>query len=137
MGRAVGNKQPDLIAPWRGIALILATLALSLKIMIPAGFMTSAASPFQLVLCSSQGIVAVDGDQIPLDHQDPIQASHDKPCAFSGHGAAFAPPVLLELTSAAFEGYAAARPEPHVSVAPGRGLAAPPPPSRGPPSLLI
>jgi len=138
----VGRTTPDLVTPWRGIALILATFALAFRLMIPAGFMVAPAQaglPFQVVLCTDQGMVVGDASQAGGSQRDPGQtpAQHDKPCTFAGHGAALSPPTLLELASVTFAGYADVRPEPHASVAPGRGLAAPPPPSRGPPSLLI
>jgi hypothetical protein len=138
----VGRTNPDLIRPWRGIALILATFALAFKLMIPAGFMAApgqAGLPFQVVLCTSQGMVVADASQMGGSQRDPDQppAQQEKPCMFAGHGAALSPPALLEMASVTFAGYTEIRPEPFASVVPGRGLAAPPPPSRGPPSLTI
>lgn len=125
--------------------MVLAALALAIKIMIPAGFMTAPPSaeelPFTLVLCTAQGAVTVQADDLaPQNHddQDPGQsAAHDSPCAFAGHGAGAPPPNLLDARAVEFVAYRAPAATQVVDRAPGRGLAAPPLPARGPPTLLI
>lgn len=121
----------------RGVFMTLAALALALKVAIPAGYMTRPAAtddlPFALVLCTAQGAVAIqpDGQGAP----EPA-ANHASPCLFAGHGA-MAPPLGLSIaTPVTFVVYRAAQPRRLVDLAPGRGLAAPPLPARGPPSLL-
>lgn len=132
------GKNPDLVKPWRGIALILATFALALKLMIPTGFMVSStAGEFQLVLCTVQGVQVVDPGLADRHVPDQAPIGHDAPCAFAGHGAFLNAPSLIALGSAAFAGYAGPPVVTHASLAPGRGLAAPPPPARGPPRLLV
>lgn len=124
---------------------MLAILALVVKVAIPAGFMTSSQPrdglPFALVLCTGAGPMVVE-PAADLDHHQRDKAPadtppHDMPCPFAGHGLAMAPPDDLVSTRIAFVAYRqpAATPLPHA--APGRGLAAPPLPARGPPSLLI
>lgn len=138
------TRSPSLGRTWtRGAFLALAILALALKVLVPAGFMTATEPrnglPFALVLCTGQGpLVVQSGDA--LDHRDKSPADkpgHDAPCPFASQGAAAPPPSALAVAKVEFVAYrptAAAR---AVEPAPGRGLAAPPLPARGPPSLLI
>lgn len=129
--------------PWRQLFLTLAVLALALKVLVPAGFMVQAPSPaaaFPLVLCTEHGTVALDAAALPGAHatkKAPAQKpAHDSPCVFAGHGAASVAPGLFSVAAVAFADY---RVPPIVlrrELAPGRGLAAPPLPARGPPSQL-
>lgn len=126
----------------RDAFLVLATLAIALKIMIPAGFMPSADQgaglPFALVLCTSDGVKVVD--QLPTSPQTDEhggKSAHDAPCPFAVQGAATPPPALGAVAEAQRIAYA----EPLTPLArvvfPGRGLAAPPPLPTGPPVDLI
>lgn len=125
--------------------MVLAALALAIKVMIPAGFMTASPAadeiPFALVLCTSQGAVTVQpGDLAASSHGDQGSApdtAHDSPCAFAGHGAGAPPPNLLDARSVEFVAYRAPAAAQIVHMAPGRGLSAPPLPARGPPIRLI
>ena len=121
--------------------MALAGLALFLKILIPPGYMAAppqADGPaFALVLCTAQGMVSVDPSDLGAP-DDPAPAEDDgarhSPCVFAGHGLN-APATNLGLgevvvfANPAVHGLAAP-----AEVVPGRGLAAPPPPARGPPS---
>lgn len=128
----------------RSVCLTLAVLAVALKVLIPAGFMTAAPTndlPFALVLCTGQGaMVVAPGDILP-GQEEPANAdkvAHDAPCVFAGHGLGAPAPNLLDATRVEFVAYAVTSPPvPTVVLAPGRGLAAPPLPARGPPSPLI
>ncbi len=121
--------------------MALAGLTLFLKVLIPPGYMAAppqADGPaFALVLCTAQGMVTIDPSD-PGAQGDPEPAEDDgarhSPCVFAGHGlnapatslalgevVVFAPPALHGLATRA-------------ELVPGRGLAAPPPPARGPPS---
>jgi hypothetical protein len=120
----------------RNVFLTLAALALALKALLPAGFMVdSAARGFPLVICTSQGTTVVHQDGAPADPAS--KAQHDAPCAFAGHGAGAIPPSLTAPVAAAYAAYVAASPATPASPAPGRGLAAPPLPARGPPTLTV
>lgn len=126
----------------RGIFMMLAALAVALKVMIPAGFMTRTAShdlPFALVLCTAQGAVTVEPGQAGPGHDDRGEvADHDSPCAFAGHATAAPAPSPIATGVVEFVAYRRhLTPAAPVDLAPGRGLAAPPLPARGPPSLLI
>lgn len=129
----------------RGIFMVLAALALAIKVMIPAGFMTAPPSadelPFALVLCTAQGAITVQSDDIASkthdDQGSDKGAAHDSPCAFAGHAAGAPPPNLLDARAVEFVTYRAPAAAQVVHLAPGRGLAAPPLPARGPPTQLI
>jgi hypothetical protein len=119
-------------APWRRLCMTLAVLALALKVAVPAGYMvdtTTGGAP-AIVLCTAQGAVTV---KTPGDHHAPASSTHDAPCAFAGHGAAFvaAPPATVAVVERV--AYAPFVPAPAALAAPGRGLSAPPLPARGPP----
>jgi hypothetical protein len=118
---------------WKGVMIALAFLALALKVLSPPGWMIADASAGPgglIVICTGQGQLLFDAS----GHDAPAHKSRpDVPCAFSGHGAG-APPAAGPLTGVAFSH--AFAPAPRLAtadLAPGRGLAAPPPPSHAPP----
>jgi hypothetical protein len=127
---------------WRHVCLSLATLAIALKVLVPAGFMAAAAPadalPFALVICSGHGPLTVAPGEALTSHQKSPsgKTTHDSPCAFAGHGAGAPAPNLIDTVTVEFVAYRAAQNAPLVDLAPGRGLAAPPLPARGPPILL-
>jgi hypothetical protein len=126
---------------WRRVFMTLAVLALAVKVAIPAGFMAAprlAQAPFALVLCTGQGAMVLGPDGALHRLGEPAKApdgksGHDAPCAFAGHGQGALTAALAGAAPVSFVAYRLARvPEPP-DLAPGRGLAAPPPPNRGPP----
>jgi Protein of unknown function (DUF2946) len=129
----------------RAVFMTLATLAVVLKVMIPAGFMTAPdprnGLPFSLVLCTGDGAKIVQPGEALAGHQDEKggadKSAHDTPCPFAGHGAAATPPSTVAVAKVAFIAYAPIIPSRVTYLAPGRGLAAPPLPARGPPGQLI
>lgn len=129
----------------RAVFMTLAALAVVLKVMIPAGFMTAPdprnGLPFALVLCTGDGAKLVQPGEALGGHQDKNggadKSAHDTPCPFAGHGAAAPPPSAVVTAKVAFVAYAPVEPARVTYLAPGRGLAAPPLPARGPPSQLI
>ena len=127
---------------WRHVFMTLATLAVALKIIIPPGFMAGAPTndlPFALVLCTDQGTMVVPPGEALAGHETPDKApaeTHDSPCVFAGHAVGAPPPNPIEAGIVAFVAYDD-RPQASVAhLAPGRGLAGPPLPARGPPALL-
>jgi len=115
---------------------VLAMLAFFLQLAVPQGFMLArAGGQPAIVICTGHGPLLAAAD----DHGVPAKAPKPRPdgtCAFAGHGATPTEAPLLTLAAVRFEPLAApAAPEP--STAPGRGLAAPPPPSQGPPAVSI
>lgn len=115
---------------WRWF-IALAVLALFLQVLVPPGYMVSAdqGQP-SLVICTGHGPLAVSKQDHP---GKPAKPTPDAPCAFAAHGSASAPPPIAPAVPVAFD-----QPVPSIVVrfdlSPGRGLAAPPPPSHGPPA---
>jgi len=123
-------------AALRRVLAVLACLALALKAMSPSGFMPGTSLSIPIVLCTGQGpamtILWQAGHDRPSDapHQD-----GDHTCPFAGHGA-----VPLAPASDVFNIAMAPVPQDIPSaripaIAPGRGMAAPPPPSHAPPAF--
>lgn len=124
--------------PWRHVFLTLAVLAVALKVLIPAGFMAAPTkvAGLPLVICTGAGSLEMTPADAPGKHAPGEKPGHDMPCAFAGHGLAAPAPDLAPVDIAAFPpARALAAPALPDSPTPGRGLAAPPPPSRGPPVL--
>ena len=113
--------------------MALALLAIVMRVAVPQGFMIDPAGQAGLVLCIPG--MAGSGD---LDGRPgaPAPVNPDKPCAFAGF-IADAPPQALPMVVPAFWQAASITDLTRPEQTPGRGLAAPPPPSVGPPALLI
>lgn len=117
--------------------LALALLALALKILVAPGFMAGSSRSLPIAICSGQGPAATTG---PDDHGQPAKAPQGKTdgiCPFAGHGATPLPPHLTADAPPCWQIVpvrASFRPQ---DLAPGRGLAAPPPPSHAPPALVF
>ncbi|MBA4792888.1 MAG: hypothetical protein H2041_04405 [Phenylobacterium sp.] len=128
----------------RGALAVLAFLALAMKVIVPPGYMAAPARaegpPFALVLCTAQGPVPAAAlpsaaqDETPHEPADADGARHN-PCVFAGHASGAEGPELLSVGPAVFADYVAPALAVVPAVAPGRGLAAPPLPARGPPHL--
>ena len=118
-----------------GAGVVLAALALIVRLVIPPGYMPSWSDPARLTICTDHGpLDEAPGPSFPDDNQHGKHADH--PCVFGAHA-----PGLTPVASDAMAVFAPAWRE---SVAhlptdlfPGRGLAAPPPPSQGPPTSTI
>lgn len=121
----------------RDALMLLALLALSLRLLFPPGYMPGSSLSQLIVVCSGQmpaGMAMDGGDHRP--GKAPLEGA-DHPCPFAVNAATpIAPDVPLANFSAppsAFVPLAASAP----TVAPGRGMAAPPPPSHAPPPLRL
>ncbi len=110
---------------------VLAMLALLLQLAVPQGFMVASdGGRAAIVICTGHGPLLAP----TRDHGAPAKAP--KPgatCAFAGHGGTPTPAPMLALTAVSFTPLAPLDP-PRLSTTPGRGLAAPPPPSQAPPT---
>jgi hypothetical protein len=119
--------------------LLLVVAALLARSVAPEGWMpvVNAAGGIEITVCNGTGpddamVLSPDGK---LHHKIPGKSQPgDHACAFSGLGAADAPPTLVALATPIFAPEAAPALDP-IDAIPGRGLAAPPPPATGPPSL--
>jgi hypothetical protein len=120
----------------RALALALIGLALLLRIAMPAGWMPSQGR-IGITLCTAYGAVQTTVAIPGLHHGDghDAPAPQDHPCAFAGIGApldiaaVLDAPVFAAVAVAVVAGIAQGG-------AIGRGLAAPPPPATGPPTIL-
>lgn len=119
--------------PLRRLRLGLAGLAfaaLALKVLIPSGFMVAETrGSFPLVICTGHGPLELSGTSDPIHGK---KSNTDAPCAFSGHVAS-TPPASLVVSAAVGLVYLMLAMDRWGDLVPGRGLAAPPPPSQGPP----
>jgi hypothetical protein len=113
---------------------LVALLALALKVLTPPGFMVSQTpGAFPLVICTGHG--PLKSADLPIPGDTKTHQGSDKACAFAGHGLA---PTLTQAPTltASLASYAAVVAIPAGHPVPGRGLAAPPPPSQAPPLSL-
>jgi hypothetical protein len=119
----------------RGLAAGLAMLALVVQVLVPQGFMVARQGDRPaIVICTGHGPVLSRDDLGGHPGKAP-KSRPDAVCGFAGHGAG--------VTAAGLFAFAApapwSAPDPVASnadLAPGRGLAAPPPPSQAPPPIL-
>jgi hypothetical protein len=120
-----------------GVGAMLALLALIALVLAPPGYMVSTDSKAPgLVICSGHGpqTLGADGQLRPLKDHGAPGSKFDSPCVFAGHGVGVAPALAIGVARLGFAHFV--EPAQHsLSLAPGRGLAAPPPPSQGPPTL--
>lgn len=131
----------------RWVLIVLAFAALALKIVSPPGFMVGTGLAEPIVLCAGQGSVMSMSTDTPMaghgehgGHQQPPHAPQqngEHPCPFATFGAAalipdFGVTVIVAISAVAFVAVARAP-----AAAPGRGMTAPPPPSRAPPVFHV
>ena len=124
-------------------ALMLACMAIALRVLIPQGYMAAPAASsgsLPIMLCTAQGVRAVSIDAAGHIVDAPAEAPGDPAggpptdphCAFSGLGVAFMAEAPALIAMAVWRpAHAAIILAPQTT--PGRGLAAPPPPPTGPP----
>jgi hypothetical protein len=108
-------------------------LALTVQILIPQGFMAARQGDRPaIVICTGHGPVLGRGDL----GGHPAKAKPEMACGFAGHGLGLAasPPLMLAEAMAWSPPVLTAS---SADLAPGRGLAAPPPPSQGPPNPVL
>ena len=134
----------------QGAGLLLAALALLVRLAFPTGFMLSPerASLPTLVICTGQGAmtVAVDAQGVAhevkggadqakggQDHKSDGKTTH--PCTFAVATAAVVAPALIA-TLAPMALDQVVDPPLMATQRPGLGLAAPPPPTTGPPARI-
>jgi hypothetical protein len=133
---------PDVTRRWtarrklpNSVMTALAFLALAFAVVVPPGFMTvdqSAGPGFAIVICTGHGPLQLD--PAPDHKVPPAKSKAGAACPFAAN---ITPPLPVGLTigvRAAPFGVVAITAASHQ--APGRGLAAPPPPATGPPVLI-
>jgi hypothetical protein len=134
MGDMPRTRQWDEAA--RRWAVGLALLALFLQGVTPAGFMLARDDGrATIVICTGHGAATSLADLAGHPAKSP-KSQTDAPCAFAGHGVAASPP-LAALIARPIGRRSAPLAAARFDLTPGRGLAAPPPPSQGPPLLAL
>jgi hypothetical protein len=108
-----------------------ALVALALLVVVPPGFMVAGDGPARITICTGHGAVEssldLSGKGAPAK-----RGKADSPCAFAGHAAPLAQAPAAPAVTAAWTFARASNALPASQIAPGRGLAAPPP-ATGPP----
>ncbi|KQX20892.1 MULTISPECIES: hypothetical protein [unclassified Sphingomonas] len=119
------------------IALAFVVAALFMRLLVPAGWMPASERGLAITLCTGTGAQQawVDG-QGKIHKGKPGEGRADHPCVFAGFAALLDLPSAIDLPAGP-QPFATALPVfAGTAVAIGRGLAAPPPPSTGPPIRL-
>jgi hypothetical protein len=133
MGRGLTTPQSRA----RGAFLVLALVALAMRVLAPPGFMVAAQPRGGLpaiVVCTGHGSLTLNG---PSPAKTPHDASKgDSACAFAGHAAPVVPHLVASI-AAPMANPVSAVVKTATDSAPGRGLAAPPPPSQAPPTVSV
>ena len=122
-----------------------ALLALLVRALVPAGYMVAEAGTVDgrylvVQMCDGHGsaaqVIDLDTGKVIDKSKSPdsTDSSNKSPCVFAMASAVSLPPLAVEpvLVRHAI----AAEPAGVSEVRPGRGIAAPPPPATGPPSLI-
>lgn len=122
----------------RPVALAILAAALLLRVLIPTGWMPAHAADgsFGITLCTPSGVshAWVDAEGKIHDKQPHKKSSADQPCAFAGLAMAGDVPMAAIGLPLTVQAVASHHPL-SFSVGIGHGLAAPPPPSTGPPAF--
>ena len=123
----------------------LVAFALAVRLLVPAGYMPMAGKA-GLEICAGQNadMASMPGmGSMPhatpmhgMDHGKAMPGDHDHDCGFAAAvgGAADLPTLILPAMLAPVALVQAFVPQ--LTIRPGLGLAAPPPPKTGPPSIL-
>ena len=127
----------------RAYVLAMIACALLMRMVVPQGWMpVHGANGWTITICSGTGPMRMTMSDGPgmskgMHHQSDgkDQGSADHPCAFASFALALdlPPPPAVLLPAPIVETWRAGT---VLAVAIGRGLAAPPPPSTGPPTLI-
>jgi hypothetical protein len=114
----------------RAIAALFAIFALLLQALAPVAAMASTGFAGDTI-CSAHGVQTAPADHAPAKGTPAHGCEHGCcPAAVSA-----TPPDAVQLAQAVAYGASTPSLAPRQSPTPGRSLAAPPPPSQGPPSL--
>jgi len=114
----------------------LVLLALFVQLLAPPGFMVGRQGDHAaIVICTGHGPASSLADLVGHPGKAP-SSRHDAPCVFAGH-AIGAAPSLMAMIARPIMPTTQAPLVARFDLFPGRGLAAPPPPSHGPPQPTL
>ena len=135
------------LSRWAGVFHFLALIALATTIVLPRGYMAASGDDglVRIVMCTGDGPVSVAPPPelakrlMPGRHHqdDNRQDSHAAPCPYAGNAAPLSAPGSYEMPRPVFAHGDAVQGRPTEGIEPGRGMAAPPPPSQAPPLAMI
>jgi len=122
--------------------MLLLALAVAIRLAAPSGWMLAPGDGHgapRLVICTGHGPaeMALAGVGHPGKSGDASDKQGDHVCLFAGHAAPTPPPLIAALVPASSVAFIEAAPSRLADQQPGRGLAAPPPPSLAPPAASI
>lgn len=120
----------------RALAAWIVALALFVRALVPAGYMTVGEGRSITVTLCADASGTPKTVAVPLGQHDAGQDSPDKhkPCAFAGMGMALDVPAAIAAPAPHWPAPAASFAAQSVAV--GQGLAAPPPHQTGPPATV-
>lgn len=132
----------------RAIAFhVLALIALATTIVLPRGYMAASADDgsVRIVMCTGDGPASVAAPpelaerlkQSPHRQDDDRRDSHATPCPYAGAAAPLSVPGSHEMSMPVSGRGDDMLARPTEGIEPGRGMAAPPPPSQAPPIATI
>jgi hypothetical protein len=145
MGRNLPFAKQAFSSLSKRVLLGCALVAMLLKVLIPAGFMLAQNATTQLVavvICTGSGSQTLfmdqDGQFVSKDsdkkgHGGSENGPGDHPCTFAHHGTALLANISPDLETVAFTQAPSQLRLALMDQAPGRGLAAPPPPATASP----
>ncbi len=129
----------------RPVCIVLAALAIFVRLVVPSGFMLAGSGAANglptLVICTGQGAmaIAVDAQGMAVRGEPGGEKGKNKggdhPCAFAGASTAQTAPLLVG-SEHPFEIAQVDQLLLRTTQRPGLGLAAPPPPTTGPPTIF-
>ena len=107
-----------------------------MRLLVPVGWMPATEQGFAITLCTGEGAVSAWVDDKGEIHKGKPSEQTSHPCIFAGFGAAFDISTAIDTVGAPVLPAGILPPSAAFVVAVGQGLAAPPPPSTGPPVSL-
>ncbi len=135
------------LSRWAAVFHVLALIALATTIVLPRGYMAASGDDgrVRIVMCTGYGPVSVTPPPelakrlMPGPHRqdDDRQDSHAAPCPYAGNAAPLSASGSYAVPGPAFDHGRLAQARPTEGIEPGRGMAAPPPPSQAPPLAMI
>ena len=130
------NPKMSARAERRAIVALMAAFALLLQVFIPAAALANSNVAGAEVVCTGHGAVSPGKPGTPVGHHHEAGGCDHCVCP----AAAGPPPAAIGAAAGVVVAYAEAVEQAGLGAddcVPGRGLAAPPPPSQGPPQLTI
>lgn len=135
------------LSRWAAAFHVFALIALATTIALPRGYMAASGSDglVRIVMCTGYGPASIAAPpelaerltQGPHRQDDDQGDSHATPCPYAGTAAPLSAPGSYTMPVAVFGHDDGVQPRPTDGIEPGRGMAAPPPPSQAPPMATI